>query len=67
LLLYRREYETDRIRVALNLGSDPASVSFPETVQGRVLVSCFADREEETIDGEIELRPHEGLIVKLDN
>jgi hypothetical protein len=28
-----------------------------------VLVSCLADRDGEAIDGEIELRPHDGVVV----
>ena len=66
LLLYEREHGGDRILVALNLGSDPASVSFPQPLQGRVLVSCFADRDGEAVTGDIELRPDEGLVIKLD-
>lgn len=65
LLLFAREHQEARVLVALNLGPDPASVSFPQPVQGHVLVSCFADRDDEAIDGEIELRPHEGLVITL--
>lgn len=65
MILYTREYSEDRILIALNLGADPASVRLPQPVQGRVLVSCFADRDGEGIGGEIELRPHEGLIIAI--
>lgn len=65
LLLYTRKYREDRVLIALNLGADPTSVSLPQPVQGHVLVSCFADRDDEAINGEIELRPHEGLVITL--
>jgi alpha-glucosidase len=65
LVLYTREHEGDRVLIALNLGADPISVSFPQPLQGRVLVSCFGDRDDESVDGGIELRPHEGLFVAL--
>ena len=65
LNLYTREYSEDRILIALNLGADPVSVRLPQPVQGRVLVSCFADRDGEGIVGEIELRPHEGLVIAV--
>jgi len=51
--------------VALNLGADPASVRLSQPMKGRVLVSRLADRDGEPVDGEIELRPHEGLVIAL--
>jgi alpha-glucosidase len=64
LVLYIREHITERILIAINLGADPASVSFPQPLQGRVLVSCFADRDGEAVE-EIALRGHEGLVIEL--
>ena len=63
LILYTREHAGDRNLVAFNLGGDPASLRLPQPVQGRVLVSSFADRDGEVIDGELPLRPHEGLVI----
>ena len=40
-------------------------ISLTSEVKGRVLVSCLADRDGEAVDGEIELRPHEGLVIAL--
>jgi alpha-glucosidase len=65
LMLYVREQGDDRVLVALNLGAAPASVGFPQPVRGRVLVSAFADREDESVDGDVELRAHEGLVIAL--
>jgi hypothetical protein len=63
LILYTREYGENRILVSLNLGADPATVRLSHRVKGRVLVSCLADRDGEAVDGEIELRPDEGLVI----
>jgi alpha-glucosidase len=65
LVLYIREHGAERILIALNLGADPASVQFPQPLRGHVLVSCFADREDEAIAAGIELRGHEGLVIEL--
>ena len=65
LILYVREHGEERILIALNLGADPMAARFPRPPQGRVLVSCFADRDGETIDNGIELRAHEGLVIAL--
>ena len=65
LVLYIREHSAERILIALNFGVDPASVQFPQPLQGQVLVSCFADREGEGIEAGIELRSDEGLVIEL--
>lgn len=65
LLLYRRAGAGERLLVALNLGGDPLVASVPDA-RGRVLLSTFCDREEEAVDGDVALRAHEGLVVRLD-
>jgi alpha-glucosidase len=65
LILYIREHGAERILIALNLGTEPVSVQFPQPLQGHVLVSCFADREGEAIEPGIELRGDEGLVIEL--
>ena len=64
LLLYRREGEAERLLVALNLGGEPLLVAAPE-IEGKVLLSTFCDREAEPVPGEISLRGHEGVVVRL--
>jgi alpha-glucosidase len=66
LLLYTRGNGPSTVLIALNLGADPASITPDPKVIGSVLVSCFADREDERILGNIDLRPHEGLVIKLE-
>jgi alpha-glucosidase len=67
LLLYRREHDGDRILVALNMGGDPTNVR-PEKAPlcGRILLSSHADRNGERIDGELDLRGNEGVIIGLE-
>src|SRR5262249_14409913 len=66
LLLFVREHGTQRILVALNLGGDPAVVSsLNRPWRGRLLLSTYADRVGEAIDGEIALRADEGVVVDL--
>jgi len=67
LLLFVRETRTERILVALNLGDDPTSVSFPsEMLSGHVLVSAFGDRDRERLRTTIDLRGNDGVVVELD-
>ena len=64
LLLYRRQSEGRAIVVALNLGADPVSLE-SETIglQGRILLSTFMDREGEKVQGALDLRGDEGVII----
>lgn len=65
LLLFARQSGEERILVALNLGRDPASVRFREPLRGRVILSCFADRDGEVIRDSIDLAGDEGLVIEL--
>ncbi len=67
LLLFARETKAERILVALNLGNDPVSMSFPsEMLGGKILVSSFGDRDREPVKKTIDLRDNEGIVVELD-
>jgi len=66
LLLYARLCGRDRLLIALNLGSEPTAVTFPsDKLTGRLLVSSYGDREDETVAGTINLRANEGAIAEL--
>ncbi|MDQ8729481.1 alpha-amylase family glycosyl hydrolase [Bradyrhizobium sp. LHD-71] len=66
LLLFIREYEHERMLVALNLGDEPAQVSFPgHPLTGRLVLSTFGDRTGEPLDGDVALRGNEGAIFAL--
>ena len=64
LLIYRREAEGRAVIVALNLGADPVTATTSAVRFGsRILLSTFLDREGEGIEGVLELRGNEGVIV----
>jgi alpha-glucosidase len=63
LLVFVREFGEERILAALNLGAERAEASLPSG--GRVLLSSGADRNGENVLSEIQLGPHEGLVIEL--
>jgi alpha-glucosidase len=65
LLLFCREYEGERLLVALNLGEDPIKTVLDGSLSGRILFSTLGGREQEPVRGRIELRANEGVIVDL--
>jgi alpha-glucosidase len=65
VLAYERRHRNERFLVALNLGQDPATVTLPDGFDGgTVVLSTDLDSEEQTIGGDIRLRPNEGLVVQ---
>jgi alpha-glucosidase len=68
LLLYRRKGGGDAVTVALNLGAEPVSVTSSSIGFGsKILLSTFFDRESELIDGVLDLRGNEGVIIESDH
>jgi alpha-glucosidase len=64
LLLYRREGVEGAVVIALNLGAEPVSiVSDAAALSGEILLSTFMDRQGEKIQGVLDLRGNEGVIV----
>ncbi|MGL9618887.1 alpha-amylase family glycosyl hydrolase [Bradyrhizobium sp. U531] len=64
LLIYRREAEGKAVIVALNLGPEPIAVTTSAIRFGStILLSTFQDREGEEIEGVLDLRGNEGVIV----
>jgi alpha-glucosidase len=65
-LLFVRELDRAQILVALNLGGEAATVTFPSgSITGRLLLSSFADRADQPVRDGIELRPHEGIVIEI--
>jgi alpha-glucosidase len=64
LLLFRRQSEGRAVVVALNLGADPVSLE-SETIglEGKILLSTFMDRQGEKVQGALDLRGDEGVII----
>jgi alpha-glucosidase len=64
LLLYRRGSDAETILIALNLGDQPISlVSDAAGLTGQILLSTLLDRQDEKVDGSLDLRGNEGVIV----
>jgi alpha-glucosidase len=68
LLIYMREFEGDRILVALNLGTEPTTVALPaESPAGKLLASTFGDRDDEPVRKTVDIRGNEGAVIALSN
>jgi alpha-glucosidase len=64
LLIYRREAEGRAVTVVLNLGPEPIAVTTSAIRFGsEILLSTFLDRERERIEGVLDLRGNEGVII----
>jgi alpha-glucosidase len=64
LLLYRRRSEGKAVVIALNLSNEPISlVSNSADLSGEILLSTFLDREGEKVQGTLDLRSNEGVII----
>ena len=64
VLLYRREGDGGAIVVALNLGAEPATITSSSIGFSReILLSTFLDRLGESVQGVLELRGNEGVII----
>jgi alpha-glucosidase len=64
LLLYRRKSAASTAVIALNLGAEPVSIASDAAgLSGQILLSTFLDREGEKIEGALDLRGDEGVIV----
>jgi alpha-glucosidase len=64
LLLYRRQGESGAVTVALNLGAEPVSLASDVLGHGaEILLSTELDREGEKVEGAVDLRGNEGVMI----
>ena len=64
MLLYRRRAEGEALIIALNLGAEPVSITSSAIGFGNeILLSTFLDRQGESIEGMLDLRGNEGVII----
>ena len=64
LLLYRRQSEGKAVVIALNLGDQPVSIASDAAgLSGDILLSTMLDREGEQVEGTLDLRGNEGVII----
>jgi len=62
---FLREFEGQRLLVALNFSDQPQPLILPALGRGTVLLSTLLDRNEEVDLTSLNLRPTEGLILRL--
>jgi alpha-glucosidase len=66
VLLYRRVSGDESVVIALNLGAEPVSLTSTSIEPGsEILLSTFLDRQRESVDGGLDLRGNEGVIVAI--
>jgi len=59
---FRRVSDEGRVTVVLNLTGEPRSV--PGAGPGRTLIGTYGDRDGESVEAAVELRPNEAVIVE---
>jgi alpha-glucosidase len=65
ILTYIREHNGHRFLVALNFGHEKQTVALDPEHRGRIALSTHLDRDGEETSGTLELRPDEGVLVRL--
>lgn len=65
LLAYIREAEGQRFLIVLNFSSREQLLAAPEGLRGNVILSTHLDRDGEAMGDAVELRPDEGVVVRL--
>ena len=65
VIAYIREAEEQQFLVVLNLSHSPARLSLKEGTKGKVVVSTINKEDSRNIEGEVNLRGDEGLVIKL--
>lgn len=66
VLAYERQHRSARLLVLLNFGEQSRRHSLPPDLTGaRLLLSTGLDRDAEALQGEMTLRPSEGLLIEL--
>jgi alpha-glucosidase len=64
ILLYRRRDNDGGVVIALNLGGEPVSITSSSIgYDGEILLSTWLDREGEKLEGTLDLRGNEGVII----
>jgi alpha-glucosidase len=64
LLIYRRQGDAAAVVIALNMAAEPVSIALETCrLDGEILLSTFLDRQGEKIQGVLDLRGNEGVII----
>ena len=62
---YLREAEGERFLVVLNFTAEPRALAWPDLGRGEILLSTSLDREGDTSLETFDLRPNEGVLLRL--
>ena len=65
VLAYIREAEGQKVFVALNFTDKPVKVPLGDMV-GSIVLTSVMDQVEQSVAGNLELRPNEGVVIKLE-
>jgi alpha-glucosidase len=65
ILAYTREAEGQRFLIVLNFGRQDQTFSSPRVTGGEIVVSTLMDREGEAVGPTVQLRPNEGILIRL--
>jgi alpha-glucosidase len=65
LLTYLRGDRERAFLITLNFGSQPQVINFSNESSGKIALSTYLDRSGEDVRGDLQLRPEEGLLVRL--
>jgi alpha-glucosidase len=65
VLAYRRIADDHQLVIVLNLQGEPQQFESDELKGGRLLLSSYLDREEEEIQGRVDLRASEGVVIAV--
>jgi alpha-glucosidase len=64
VLLYRRRGDGEPVTIALNLGADSVVVTSSAIgFSSEILLATFLDRHGEQVEGAVDLRGNEGVII----
>ena len=65
ILAYSRMHNGDGFAILLNLGGDQQVVELDPAESGRIALSTHLDREDDEVSGRVNLRPDEGVVIRL--
>ena len=64
-LVFRRKSNDEQFMIGLNLGGETRTIHIDASKQPECMLSTMLDRDGELEAGGIQLRPHEGVILRL--
>lgn len=68
LLAYLRRDGSERMLVLLNLGAEPVSFEMAGgMLRGQLLISSHPGCDDERVEGAVDLRGHEAVVIRLDD